>query len=161
MHPVRKQRLLIVLGALLLLGVAVGLAAWALRENLNAFYAPMDIANGNAPVDRRIRAGGLVVAGSLKRDGESLHVEFEITDGKATVPVSYDGILPDLFREGQGILATGKLAADGHFTAEEVLAKHDEKYMPPEVKDAMEKAGHPAAAEQAEKKSGYEGYGTP
>ncbi|MFP5441366.1 MAG: cytochrome c maturation protein CcmE [Gammaproteobacteria bacterium] len=154
MHPVRRQRLLIVLGVLLLVGVAVGLTAWALRENLNAFYAPVDVVAGKAPVERRIRVGGLVVAGSVKRAADTLHVEFDLTDGKATFTVGYDGILPDLFREGQGILATGELGADGRFTAEEVLAKHDENYMPPEVKDAIEKAGHPAGAGQAESAPG-------
>lgn len=145
MHPVRRQRLLIVLGALALVGVAVALTAWALRENLNAFYTPADVAAGKAPVDRRIRVGGLVVTGSVQRATDSLHVEFVLTDGKGEVKVVHDGILPDLFREGQGILATGRLAADGRFAAEEILAKHDENYMPPEVKDALEKAGHPGA----------------
>ena len=145
MHPVRRQRLLIVLGALLLVGIAVALTTWALRENLNAFDTPDDVVTGKAPLDRRIRVGGLVVTGSLKRATDSLHVEFDLTDGKGTFTVGYDGILPDLFREGQGILATGKLGDGNRFTAEEVLAKHDEKYMPPEVKDALEKTGHPAA----------------
>lgn len=145
MHPVRRQRLLLVLGAFALVAVAVGLTSWALRENLNAFYTPDDVASGKAPVDRRIRVGGLVVTGSLKRSTQSLHVEFDLTDGKGTFTIGYDGILPDLFREGQGILATGTLAADHRFKAEEVLAKHDEKYMPPEVTDALKKAGHPSA----------------
>lgn len=146
MHPVRRQRLLLIVGAVVLLGIAVGLTAWALRENLNAFYAPADVVGGKAPQNRRIRVGGLVVTGSLKRAPDSLHVEFDLTDGKGAFTVVYDGILPDLFREGQGILATGTLGADQRFTAEEILAKHDEKYMPPEVQDALEQAGHPAAA---------------
>lgn len=145
MHPVRRTRLLLVLGALALVGLAVGLTGWALRENMNAFYSPADVVAGKAPVDRRIRVGGLVVTGSVKRGTDSLHVEFDLTDGKGTFRVQYDGILPDLFREGQGILATGTLAEGGRFTAEEVLAKHDEKYMPPEVNDALKKAGHPMA----------------
>ena len=145
MHPVRRTRLLLVLGALALVGVAVGLTTWALRENMNAFYSPADVVDGKAPVDRRIRVGGLVVTGSVQRGGDSLHVSFDLTDGKGTFTVNYDGILPDLFREGQGILATGTLSADGRFTAEEVLAKHDENYMPPEIKEAMEKGGHPGA----------------
>lgn len=149
MHPVRRQRLLIVLGALLLIGVAVGLVSWALRENLNAFYTPQDVVAGKAPVDRRIRVGGLVVTGSLQRAPDSLHVAFDITDGAGTITVEYDGILPDLFREGQGILATGTLTADGRVIAQEVLAKHDEKYMPPEVKDALEKGGHPGPTSPA------------
>jgi len=147
MHPVRRQRLFIVLGVLLLIGVAVGLTAWALRENLNAFYTPDDVVSGKAPQERRIRVGGLVVAGSVKRAPDSLYVEFDLTDGKGTFTVAYDGILPDLFREGQGILATGQLGGDRRFTAEEVLAKHDEKYMPPEIDDALKKAGHPMASE--------------
>jgi cytochrome c-type biogenesis protein CcmE len=147
MHPVRRQRLFIVLGVLLLIGVAVGLTTWALRENLNAFYTPDDVVSGKAPQERRIRVGGLVVAGSVKRATDSLHVEFDLTDGKGSFTVAYDGILPDLFREGQGILATGQIGGDGRFTAEEVLAKHDEKYMPPEIDDALKKAGHPMATE--------------
>lgn len=147
MHPVRRQRLLLVLGALALVGIAVGLTTWALRENLNAFYTPADVVSGKAPVERRIRVGGLVVAGSLKRAPDSLHVEFDLTDGTGTFTAQYDGILPDLFREGQGILATGTLAEGGRFTAEEVLAKHDEKYMPPEINDALKKSGHPMATE--------------
>ncbi|MFP5383513.1 MAG: cytochrome c maturation protein CcmE [Gammaproteobacteria bacterium] len=143
MHPVRRQRLLIVLGVLALVGIAVGLASWALSENINAFYSPEDIVSGKAPVDRRIRVGGLVKDGSVRRATDSLHVEFEVTDGAATVLVTYEGILPDLFREGQGILATGVLKADGVVQAQEVLAKHDENYMPREVKDALEKTGHP------------------
>lgn len=157
MHPVRKQRLLIVLGAVVLLGIAAALTAWALRDNLNAFYSPADVAAGKAPTERRIRVGGLVVTGSLARAPDSLHVEFALTDGSGTVPVAYEGILPDLFREGQGILATGRLNADGKFVAEEVLAKHDENYMPPEVKaamdeamgEAMKKGGHPGAVAPA------------
>lgn len=157
MHPVRKQRLLIVLGAVVLLGIAAALTAWALRDNLNAFYSPADVAAGKAPAERRIRVGGLVVTGSLVRAPESLQVEFALTDGNGTVPVAYEGILPDLFREGQGILATGRLNADGKFVAEEILAKHDENYMPPEVKaamdeamgEAMKKGGHPGAGAAA------------
>lgn len=143
MHPVRRQRLLIVLGVLALVGVAVGLASWALRENINAFYSPQDVLAGKAPVERRIRVGGLVKDGSVQRATDSLHVEFDVTDGAATVRVVYEGILPDLFREGQGILVTGELGRDGIVRAQEVLAKHDENYMPPEVKDALEKTGHP------------------
>lgn len=149
MHPVRRQRLLLVLGALALVSIAVGLTTWALSRNINAFYTPDEVVNGTAPLDRQIRVGGLVVEGSLKRSTENLHVDFDLTDGKGTFTVGYDGILPDLFREGQGILATGTLAADGRFTATEVLAKHDEKYMPPEVNDALKKAGHPGAGAAA------------
>lgn len=145
MHPVRRQRLLLVLGAVVLVGIAVGLTTWALRENLNAFYTPADVVDGKAPFDRRIRVGGLVVVGSVKRATDSLHVEFDLTDGNGTFTVQHDGILPDLFREGQGILATGTLQQGQPFNAEEILAKHDEKYMPPEINDALKKAGHPMA----------------
>jgi cytochrome c-type biogenesis protein CcmE len=149
MHPVRRQRLLIVLGALVLLGVAAGLVGYALSENINAFYSPKDVLAGKAPAERRIRVGGLVVVGSLQRAGDSLAVAFTITDGEATIDIDYTGILPDLFREGQGIIATGTLQPGGRFAAEEVLAKHDENYMPPEVQKALEEAGHPAANKQA------------
>ena len=155
MHPVRRQRLLIVLGVLALLGMAVGLTTWALSENINAFYAPADVVAGKAPVERRIRVGGLVVAGSVQRAPDTLKVAFDVTDGVGTVTIRYEGILPDLFREGQGILATGTLGADGALQAEEVLAKHDETYMPPEVKEALEKAGHPGAAPPAPPAPGY------
>lgn len=141
MHPVRRQRLFIVLLILIGAGAAVGLATFALRENINLFYPPTDIASGSVPVGKKIRAGGMVVKGSVKRDSNSLRVDFRITDFKSEVPVVYTGILPDLFAEGQGIVATGTLDAQGVFQAAEVLAKHDENYMPPEVKHALDKAG--------------------
>lgn len=141
MHPIRRQRLFIVLLVLICAGAAVGLASYALRENINLFYPPADIAAGNVPVGKKIRAGGMVVKGSVKRDTQSLRVDFVITDFKSNVPVVYSGILPDLFAEGQGIVANGVLDANGVFQATEVLAKHDEKYMPPEVQGALDKAG--------------------
>ncbi len=139
MHPIRRQRLFIVL--LILIGVAsaVGLTAYAMRENINLFYPPADIAAGNVPVGKKIRAGGMVVKGSVQRDPNSLKVSFDITDYKDTVRVEYTGILPDLFAEGQGIVASGTLDANRVFQASEVLAKHDENYMPPEVKDSLGK----------------------
>jgi cytochrome c-type biogenesis protein CcmE len=100
----------------------------------------------NMPVGRQFRLGGLVETGSTKRDPGGLLVQFVVTDGKHSIPVSYEGILPDLFREGQGVIARGKLDDSGEFNATEVLAKHDENYMPPEVAEALEKAGHPGAA---------------
>lgn len=140
MHPQRKQRLLIILFVLAGIGIAVGLMLYALKENINLFYTPTQMANGEVPADRLVRAGGLVVVGSLQRDPNSLMATFKVTDGVAEVTIQYSGILPDLFREGQGIVAMGKLNAQGVFIASEVLAKHDEKYMPPEVTHALEKA---------------------
>ena len=142
MNPKRKQRLLIVLFIVFGVGAAVGLTMYALSQNINLFYSPTQIAAGEAPQGTRIRAGGMVVDGSVKRDQESLHVEFGITDYEKTVTVHYNGILPDLFREGQGIVAQGELDENNVLQAVEVLAKHDENYMPPEVAEALEKAGH-------------------
>lgn len=136
MNPQRKKRLLIILGLLAGVAVAVGLALSALQQNINLFYNPTQIAAGEAPQDARIRAGGMVKEGSVKRTGDSLDVEFVVTDYAADVTIRYRGILPDLFREGQGIVALGRLNADGVLVADEVLAKHDENYMPPEVADA-------------------------
>jgi cytochrome c-type biogenesis protein CcmE len=120
---------------------AAFLALTAFQKNLLYFYAPTQIAAGEAPKGATIRAGGLVEAGSVRRDGQSLAVRFSISDGNARASVSYEGILPDLFREGQGVIAVGKLGADGVFRATEVLAKHDENYMPPEVADSLRKSG--------------------
>lgn len=142
MNPKRKQRLLIVLFIVFGVGAAVGLTMYSLSQNINLFYSPTQIAAGEAPQATRIRAGGMVVDGSVKRDQESLHVEFGITDYEKTVTVHYNGILPDLFREGQGIVAQGELDGNNVLQAVEVLAKHDENYMPPEVAEALEKAGH-------------------
>ncbi|KPG75732.1 MULTISPECIES: cytochrome c maturation protein CcmE [Pseudomonas] len=144
MNPLRRKRLLIILAILAGVGIAVGLAMSALRENINLFYTPTQIANGEAPLDTRIRAGGMVEQGSLKRSGDSLDVTFVVTDFNKAVTITYRGILPDLFREGQGIVALGKLNADGVVVADEVLAKHDEKYMPPEVTKALKDSGQSA-----------------
>ena len=141
MNPKRKQRLIIVLFIVFGVGAAVGLTMFALSQNINLFYSPTQIAAGEAPQNTRIRAGGMVVDGSVKRDQKSLHVEFGITDYEKSVTVHYNGILPDLFREGQGIVAQGELDENNILQASEVLAKHDENYMPPEVADALEKAG--------------------
>ncbi|MDN6872412.1 cytochrome c maturation protein CcmE [Pseudomonas citronellolis] len=141
MNPVRKKRLYIVLAIVAGVGVAVALALSALQQNINLFYTPTQIANGEAPHDTRIRAGGMVEKGSLKRSADSLDVEFVVTDFAKEVTVRYRGILPDLFREGQGIVALGKLDESGVLTADEVLAKHDEKYMPPEVTKALKDSG--------------------
>ncbi|MCQ4240621.1 cytochrome c maturation protein CcmE [Stutzerimonas stutzeri] len=141
MNPVRKKRLFIVLAILAGVGVAVTLALSALRENINLFYTPTQIAAGEAPEGTRIRAGGLVEDGSVTRSKDSLTVSFRVTDNNATVTIRYQGILPDLFREGQGIVALGRVNADGVLVADEVLAKHDENYMPPEVTQALEQSG--------------------
>ena len=140
MHPVRKQRLIIVLFIVFGTAVAVALASFALRDNINLFYPPTDIVAGKAPVGKSIRAGGMVLEGSIKRDPNSLRVDFVGTDYKAQVPVVFVGILPDLFGEGQGVVASGSLDANGVFQATEVLAKHDENYMPPEVQAAVDAA---------------------
>jgi len=140
MHPQRKQKLLIILFMVAGIALAVALMLVALKENINLFYTPQQIVNGEAPINRTIRAGGMVVEGSVSRAKDGLTVRFDVTDGKDIVTIEYEGILPDLFREGQGIVALGQLNEDKVFIASEVLAKHDENYMPPEVADALEKA---------------------
>lgn len=123
-------------------GISTGLvfALKSLDENIMFFFSPSEVAEGKAPQGQLFRMGGMVVDGSVNRPGEGLTVEFDLTDNAKNVTVRYTGILPDLFREGQGIIANGKLGADGAFVAQEVLAKHDENYMPPEVAEAMKKA---------------------
>ena len=141
MNPVRKKRLFIVLAILAGVGIAVALALSALQQNINLFYTPTQITNGEAPKDTRIRAGGMVAEGSVQRSGDSLDVQFVVTDFARNVTIRYHGILPDLFREGQGIVALGKLNDEGVLVADEVLAKHDENYMPPEVTKALKESG--------------------
>ena len=141
MNPLRKKRLYIVLAILAGVGIAVTLALSALQQNINLFYTPTQIANGEAPQNTRIRAGGLVENGSVQRSSDSLETDFVVTDGAKSVTIRYSGILPDLFREGQGIVAMGKLDGSGVLIADEVLAKHDEKYMPPEVTKALNDSG--------------------
>ena len=141
MTPKRKQRLTIIAVIVVGVGAATILALNAFNENLMFFFAPSEVAAGEAPREHAFRLGGLVVPGSVRRDAGSIDVQFDLTDNKDTVTVVYSGILPDLFREGQGIVSRGKLRADGVFVADEVLAKHDENYMPPEVADAL-KAAH-------------------
>lgn len=136
MKPHRRKRLYLVLFIVSVTGIAVGLALSALNENVNFFFSPQQILAGEAPVGKTIRAGGLVVVDSLERDPESLEIHFKVTDlTGGIVPVEYMGILPDLFREGKGVIARGELDASGVFHADEVLAKHDENYMPPEIAD--------------------------
>jgi len=140
-NPVRKKRLFIILAILAGVGIAVTLALSALRENINLFYTPTQIAAGEAPEGTRIRAGGLVEEGSVTRSKDSLTVTFRVTDNNASIAIQYQGILPDLFREGQGIVALGRVNGEGVLVADEVLAKHDENYMPPEVTQALEQSG--------------------
>lgn len=140
MTPRRARRLgtagLIVVGV----SVAIALTLNAFQSNLLYFVSPSEVAAGEVPHGKQFRVGGLVVEGSVNRPGDNLLVQFEVTDTVNTVPVQYTGILPDLFRDGQGIVAKGRLNPDGVFVASEVLAKHDENYMPPEVADALEAA---------------------
>ena len=141
MNPVRKKRLIIVAAILFGVSATVGLGLYAMQQNINLFYTPTQIVGGEAPLDVRLRAGGLVKEGSVVRDQDTLDVDFVVTDGDADVTIRYGGILPDLFREGQGIVAMGRLNEAGVMVADEVLAKHDENYMPPEVSSALEKTG--------------------
>ena len=133
----RHKKLLWVVAGLALLGVATALVLNALKSNLNYFYTPTQVANDEAPSNRSFRIGGLVLAGSLKRQTDGLTVEFIVTDTARNIPVSYKGILPDLFKEGKGVVAQGSLGANGYFVADQVLAKHDENYMPPEAAKAL------------------------
>ncbi len=140
MNPTRRKRLILIGLMVTGVAVAVGFALNAFNQNLMFFYAPSEVIAGEAPVDHPFRLGGLVTKGSVKRLPNGLTTRFEVTDLTKTVTVEYTGILPDLFREGQGIVAHGKLNSGGVFVADEVLAKHDEKYMPPEVADALKKS---------------------
>jgi len=142
MHPVRKQRLYVVLFIALFSSLAAGLVMYAMRGNINLFYPPADVVAGKAPEGVPIRVGGMVVEGSVQRADDSLQISFQLTDYQATVPVIYTGILPDLFGEGQGAVASGVLNAQATLEATEVLAKHDENYMPPEVAEALESSGY-------------------
>jgi len=140
MNPKRKQRLFIILGMVSGLGIAVGLVMYALSQNINLFFTPTQIVKGEAPPAQMIRVGGMVADGTVDRDPQSLKVAFEVTDFDHNVRVSYEGILPDLFREGQGVVVQGRIN-EGQFVASEVLAKHDENYMPPEVTEALRQSG--------------------
>jgi cytochrome c-type biogenesis protein CcmE len=142
MHPIRKQRLIVVLFVVLFSSAAVGLVVYALSGNINLFYPPAEVAQGKAPLGKPIRVGGMVREGSVQRSDGSLAVRFVITDYEADVTVQYEGILPDLFDEGQGAVASGQLNEQGVLLASEVLAKHDENYMPPEVSHALEQSGY-------------------
>ena len=138
----RHKRIAFIVVGLVGLGIAAFLVASAFRNNLVFFFSPTQVAAKEAPIDRTFRIGGLVQEGTLKRESDGLTVRFTVTDTAANVPVVYKGILPDLFKEGRGCVAQGKLGPDGVFQAEQVLAKHDENYMPPEAGDALDKAKH-------------------
>jgi cytochrome c-type biogenesis protein CcmE len=139
----RRKRLLVVVGILGGVAASVALAVMASRENIMFYYDPSQVATGKAPATKRFRIGGMVVKGSVARKPGDLQVRFVLTDFAHEVPVEYTGVLPDLFREGQGIIAHGAMGADGAFVADEVLAKHDEKYMPPEVAASLKQKGGP------------------
>ncbi len=137
----RKQRRSVLIGmCLAVLGLAVGLIMFALEDSIVFFYSPSDVAEKNIRPGQRIRLGGLVAEGSIKR-GENTTVSFSVTDTAKTILVTFTGVLPDLFREGQGVVTEGKLRGDGVFVADNVLAKHDENYMPPEVAESLRKQG--------------------
>jgi cytochrome c-type biogenesis protein CcmE len=136
----RTRRVFAIVAGLATLGVATTLVLNAFQSNLVFFFSPSQISANEAPRDRSFRVGGLVEEGSVRRDATGLTVNFVVTDLAKTVPVSYTGLLPDLFREGKGVVAQGKLGADGVFRADQVLAKHDENYMPPEAAEALKNA---------------------
>jgi cytochrome c-type biogenesis protein CcmE len=145
----RRQRMITVVLALVGVALAVGLALQAFQENLLFFYSPTQVVAGEAPEGRTFRLGGLVMNDSVRREPGDLEVRFAVTDNQNTLTVLYSGVLPDLFREGQGVIANGVLQSDGSFRAEEVLAKHDENYMPPEVAEMLVEQGRPMDAGQA------------
>ncbi|MCX7117096.1 MAG: cytochrome c maturation protein CcmE [Legionellales bacterium] len=138
MKPRRLRQLTVVLLVLTLLSIATALVLYALRQNISLFYSPSQVVMGEAPSHHSVRVGGMVVPGSVVRKNHDLKVQFEITDYAHTIVVSYTGTLPDLFREGKGVVAEGVLVDNHHVKAHEVLAKHDENYMPPEVKAALD-----------------------
>jgi cytochrome c-type biogenesis protein CcmE len=145
----RQKRIAMVAGGLAALAVAAALVLTAFRQNLVFFFTPSQVAANEAPVGKTFRIGGMVETGSVKRQADGLTVRFMVTDTAKSIPVVYRGALPDLFREGKGVVAQGRVGADGVFMASEVLAKHDENYMPPEAADAVQRA-HETAAKAAQ-----------
>lgn len=145
----RHKRIAIIVAGLAVLGIATALVLNAFQSNLVFFFTPTQVVSNEAPVGKAFRIGGMVEEGSLKREADGLTVHFKVTDTAKAIPVTYSGILPDLFREGKGVVAQGKLGPDGVFRASEVLAKHDENYMPPEAAEAVAKAhaGKPPGAD--------------
>lgn len=151
MKPQRKKRLTGIIAAIGGVAIVVTLVLFASEQQMNLFITPTEVLAGKAPIDRIFRIGGLVKENSVTRSDTTLLTEFIVTDKVADVRVSYDKIMPDLFREGQGVVAMGKLNSDGVFVASNILAKHDEEYKAPEVLDALERAGHPIDAEKYNK----------
>lgn len=145
----RHKRIAFIFIGLVGLGLAAFLALSAFQNNLVFFFSPTQVAAKEAPIDRTFRIGGLVQQGTLQRDTDGLTVRFTVTDTAASIPVVYKGILPDLFKEGKGCVAQGKIGADGVFHADQVLAKHDENYMPPEAGKAIDKAKHAKEASKS------------
>ncbi|MFY9259227.1 MAG: cytochrome c maturation protein CcmE [Gallionella sp.] len=142
----RQKRLMYIIAGLVGLSMAVGLVLYALKSNVSLYFTPTQVFNKEAPQGRSFRIGGLVEAGSVVREKDGLSVRFRITDTQKSLTVVYKGILPDLFKEGKGVVAQGKMEADGMMHADEVLAKHDENYMPPEAADAIKRAEAAKAA---------------
>lgn len=138
MNQIQKSKLKVLIWGLLILGIVVALVVYALRQNISLYYTPLQISQKKAPLERMVRAGGMVVKNSIERSQTSLEVKFAITDYAQTLQVTYRGILPDLFREGQGVVIKGYVRSPSQFEAIEVLAKHDEKYMPPEVQQSLQ-----------------------
>jgi cytochrome c-type biogenesis protein CcmE len=149
MTTARRQRLYLVALVVVAVGAAVALALRAFQENILFFYTPTQLLAGEPPAGKKFRLGGLVTQGSVRRTEGELEVRFDVTDNRETVTVSYTGVLPDLFRDGQGVIALGTVGGDGVFVADEVLAKHDENYMPPEVAEALAREGHPTGGAPA------------
>ncbi|HSE00615.1 MAG TPA: cytochrome c maturation protein CcmE [Burkholderiales bacterium] len=145
----RQKRIAMVAGGLAALAVAAALILTAFQQNLVFFFTPSQVAAKEAPLGKTFRIGGMVETGSVKRQSDGVTVHFVVTDTAESIPVVYRGALPDLFREGKGVVAQGRVSADGVFTASEVLAKHDENYMPPEAADAVKRA-HETAAKAAQ-----------
>ena len=141
MNPTRRNRLIWIAALVAAAGIAAAMVTYAIQRNITYLYTPSEVLRGETAANARFRLGGMVSADSFQRAQGSLEAHFRVTDGDAEMPVVYTGILPDLFREGQGVVANGKLDSEGRFIASEVLAKHDEKYMPPEVADALKKSG--------------------
>lgn len=159
MNPRRKSRLSLILFVVIGIAIASGLVMYALRSNIDLFYTPSEVVNGKngdahskPEVGQRIRVGGMVVAGTVKRDTKSLKVKFDVNDIGPSITVEYEGILPDLFREGQGIVAQGVLAEPTLLQATEVLAKHDENYVPPELGDQLKKVHQPMGVSESDLK---------
>ncbi len=145
----RHKRIALIVGGLAVLGIVAALVLNAFQSNLVFFFSPTQVAAGEAPKGKNFRIGGMVKEGSIKREADGVTIRFVMTDTEKDMIVAYKGILPDLFKEGKGAVAQGKLGDDGVFTASEVLAKHDENYMPPEAAKALDDAGQRAAANKA------------